>query len=144
MEGMPWTASARFKGQDPVFLDTSLIVGLADRKDQWHADARRVAKQLPKHPTLTDLVVAESITIIGKRSGGKAARVLFDFFSDECEVIFVDQALLNSAIVQHTRFDGSLSLADCATIAAMVREEDTELVSFDSDFDKVAGISRIS
>jgi hypothetical protein len=119
-------------------------VGLADRKDQWHPDARRVAKRLPKHPKLTDLVVAESITIIGKRSGGKAARVLFDYFSDECEVIFVDQALLNSAIVQHTRFDGLLSLADCATIATMVREEDTELVSFDSDFDKVVGISRIS
>jgi bifunctional DNA-binding transcriptional regulator/antitoxin component of YhaV-PrlF toxin-antitoxin module len=61
VEGMPWTASARFKGQDSVLLDISLLVGLADRKDQWHPDARRVAKQLPTHRTLTDLVVADRL-----------------------------------------------------------------------------------
>jgi len=126
-----------------VFVDTSYIVGLTDRKDQWHDAARQISRRVPKHPKLIDLVIAEAATIIGSRSGGKPARTLYDYFADECEVIFVDQTLLNSAIVQHTRFDGALSLADCATVAAMTMESESEIVSFDSDFDKVAGLRRL-
>jgi predicted nucleic acid-binding protein len=140
---MPFRASAKSKDPDPVFVDTSYIVGLTDRKDQWHEDARRIAKRIPKHPKLTNLVIAEAVTIVGNRSGGPPARTLYDYFVDECEVIFVDQALLNSAIVQHTRFDGTLSLADCATVAAMTQASESDIVSFDSDFDKVTGLNRL-
>jgi uncharacterized protein len=140
---MRWGANAKFKESDPVFVDTSYLVGLADRKDQWHEDARRIAKRVPKHPRLTNLVVVEAVTIVGNRSGGKPARTLYDYFVDECDVIFVNRALLDSAIVQHTRFDGALSLADCATVAAMTAASETDLVSFDSDFDKVAGVNRL-
>ncbi len=126
-----------------MFVDSSFIVGLADRRDQWHRDALRIARRLAPHPKLTDLVVAESVTIIGQRSGGKAARVLYDYFADECQIIFTDEPLLDSAIVQHTRFDGTLSLADCVTVVAMTGESEKELVSFDSDFDKVRGITRL-
>jgi uncharacterized protein len=126
-----------------VFIDTSYIVGLTDRKDQWHEDARRIVKRVPKHPRLTNLVIVESVTIVGSRSGGKPARTLYDYFVDECEVIFVDHALMDSAIIQHTRFDGALSLADCATVAAMTAKSETDIVSFDSDFDRVAGLNRV-
>jgi uncharacterized protein len=135
--------SAKFRGPRAVFIDTSFIVGLADQRDQWHADARRVARRLPKHPRLTDFVVSESLTIIGKRSGGKKARILYDYFVDDCEIVFVDREILGSAAVQHTRFDGSLSLADCATVASMERESDREVASFDSDFDRVEGVIRL-
>jgi len=126
-----------------VFIDTSYIVGLTDRKDQWHEDARRVARRVVKHPKLTNLVVVEAVTIVGTRSGGTAARTLYDYFVDECDVIFVDRTLLNSAVVQHTRFNGTLSMADCATVAAMTRDSDADVVSFDSDFDKVVGLNRM-
>lgn len=105
---------------------------------------RRVSRRVPKHPKLTNLVVSESVTIVGNRSGGKPARLLYDYFVDDCEIIYVDAALQGSAIVQHTRFDGALSLADCATVAAMVNASEAELVSFDSDFDRVTGVIRIS
>ncbi|MCI4372658.1 MAG: PIN domain-containing protein [Thermoplasmata archaeon] len=137
-------ASATCNGRSEVFVDTSYIVGLTDRRDQWHKDALRVANRVPKHPSVTNLVLAESVTIVGSRSGGKSARILYDYFVDECRLIFVDAMLQDSAIVQHTRFDGKLSLADCATVAAMVKASDTELASFDTDFDKVAGVNRLS
>jgi uncharacterized protein len=136
-------ANERLRGRPAVFVDTSFVVGLADRKDQWHRDALRIANRIPRHPRLTDLVVAESLTIIGKRSGGRPARDLYDYFADECEIMFIDATLLGSSVAQHTRFDGALSLSDCATIATMVRESDRELASFDSDFDRVAGITRL-
>jgi predicted nucleic acid-binding protein len=102
-----------------VFIDTSHHVGLVDRKDQWHESARRVARPLPKRPKLTNLVVAEAVTIVGNRSGGKPARLLYDSFVDQCDVMFVNRALVAPALVQHTRFDGALSLADCATVCVM-------------------------
>ncbi len=125
-----------------MFVDTSYIVGLVDRKDQWHEDARRISRRVPKRPKLTNLVVTEAVTIVGNRSGGKPARLLYDYFVDQCEVIFVNRALMDSAVVQHTRFDGALSLADCATVCAMTAAADLELASFDSDFDRVPGLHR--
>jgi predicted nucleic acid-binding protein len=140
---MRFGANAKFKESNPMFVDTSYLVGLADRKDQRHEDARRIAKRVRKHPRLTNLVVVEAFTIVRNRSGGKPARTLYDYFVDECDVIFVNRALLDSAIVQHARFDGALSLADCATVAAMTAASETDLVSVDSDFDRVAGLSRL-
>ena len=43
----------------------------------------------------------------------------------------------------HLQYDGTLSVADCASVAVLSREGNGEIVSFDSDFDKVHGIRRI-
>ena len=43
----------------------------------------------------------------------------------------------------HLQYDGTLSVADCASVALMSRDGIGEIVSFDSDFDKVRGIRRI-
>jgi uncharacterized protein len=135
-------ASAKSKVSDPVFVDTSYIVGLVDRKDQWHEHARRIARRVPKRPKLTNLVVVEAVTIVGNSSEGKPARHLYDYFDDQCDVIFVNRALMDPAVVQHTRFDGFISRADCATVCAMSEASDLELASFDTDFDRVNGQRR--
>ncbi|MGA8424161.1 MAG: hypothetical protein WB782_01390 [Thermoplasmata archaeon] len=91
---------------------------------------------------LTNLVVEEAVTIVGNSSEGKPARLLYDYFDDQCDVIFVNRALMDPAVVQHTRFDGVISRADCATVCAMSEASDLELASFDTDFDRVNGQRR--
>ena len=90
-----------------------------------------------------DLVMAEAVTIVGARSGGKAALTLYEYFVDACEIAFVDRALFEEAMALHLRYDGSLSVADCASVAVMGRRGIRTIVSFDRDFDKVRGIRRI-
>jgi uncharacterized protein len=127
-----------------IFGDTSFFVGLVDSRDQWHSKATRLAEGLPQGFVVSDLVVAESITIIGARSGGKPALALYEYFRDACEIRFVDSKLLDRAMQVHLKFDGELSLADCVSVALMEGLGLKEIASFDSDFDRVKGLVRIS
>lgn len=127
-----------------TFADTSFFVGLVDAKDQWHERAVRIERTLPKRVVVSDLVVAESVTIIGSRGGGRVAKTLYEHFRDSCDIEFVDQGLLDEAMGLHLGFNGKLSVADCASITIMGRRRIGRIISFDSDFDRVKGIERIA
>ncbi len=92
---------------------------------------------------VSDLVLAETVTIIGDRRGGQAAQTIYEYFTDECEIEFLEVELLRGAMGLHLRYDGSLSVADCVSIALMAQRGIGSIVSFDSDFDRVPGIERI-
>jgi predicted nucleic acid-binding protein len=123
--------------------DSSYFVALADRRDRWHTDAVRIRRTVTQEFLVADFVVAEVVTIVGNRQGGKTAQILDEYFVDETEVAFVDGRLLDEAMALHLRYDGRLSAADCVSVALMGREGIRDIVSFDSDFDRVRGIRRI-
>lgn len=126
-----------------MFVDSSYWVGLVDSRDQWHRRARELRAKVPLGASVLDLTVAESVTVVGSRRGGKVATELYRFFCDSCRVIFVDDELLDRSMDLHLARDGRLSLTDCATIRAMVRDREKTILSFDSDFDSVPGITRL-
>ena len=126
-----------------MFVDSSFWVALADCGDQWHERAVALRDQISDEPAVLDLVASESLTIIGSRLGGKAARELYGYFVDSCALRFLDQELLREAMERHLAFDGRLSVPDCALIEAMIRADDRVIVSFDSDFDAVRGLRRM-
>ncbi len=125
-----------------MFVDSSFWVGLVDSRDQWHPRARELQRVVPVGASVLDLTIAESVTIVGSRRGGKAARDLFQFFCDSCRIVFLDRDLLDESMDLHLARDGRLSLTDCATVQAMLRDRDRTILSFDSDFDAIPGISR--
>ena len=99
--------------------------------------------EVPREFLASDLVVAEVVTIIGSRRGGRPAQVLYQYFLDECEVEFVGEALLREAMVHHLRYDGVLSIADCASLDLMSRRGIRRIVAFDRDFDRARDVQRI-
>lgn len=126
-----------------MYVDSSYWVGLVDSKDQWHDRARALKDRVPARVSVLDLTIAESVTIIGSRRGGRMARDLFDFFRDSCRIVYLDDNLLASSIDFLVSRDGRLSVADAATVQAMIRDGDDTVLSFDSDFDKISGIVRV-
>lgn len=126
-----------------IVADSSYFVALADSKDRWHGDALRVKASIPQDFLLTVLIVAEAVTIVGARRGGRPAQVLYQYFVDECEIEFADAALLRDAMVHHLFYDGVLSVADCVTVAIMSERGIRKIVSFDGDFDRVRGLERV-
>ncbi len=118
-------------------------MALADERDRWHRDALRVREEAGQEYLVHDLVVAEAVTIVGSRQGCKPARTLYEYFTDACEVVFADRGILEDAMALHLRYDGSLSVADCVSLALMERRGIRTIVSFDRDFDKVRGLRRI-
>ncbi|MCJ2556655.1 MAG: PIN domain-containing protein [Candidatus Thermoplasmatota archaeon] len=100
---------------------SSYFVALADSKDRWREQA--FGLKVPREFLVTDLIVAESVTIVGERGGGKAGQTLYEYFVDECDVVFVDADLLDEAMALHLQYDGTLSVADCASVAVMSRQD---------------------
>ena len=127
-----------------IFVDSSFFIALVDRKDQWHPAAKAVLPVLTDETIIiSDLIIAESITIIGRRSGGKAGEQLYHYFIDNCDLIFTDEKILKGSMTVFLRYDGTLSFSDSASVFIMMKKNIDRILSFDSDFDKVAGVVRI-
>ena len=127
-----------------IFVDSSFFIALVDRKDQWHPDAKAILPVLADEMILiSDLIIAESVTIIGRRSGGKAGEQLYHYFMDNCDLIVMDEKILNGSMSVFLRYDGTLSVSDAVSVFIMKKKNTERIVSFDSDFDKVEGIVRI-
>jgi len=127
-----------------IFVDSSFFIALVDRKDQWHPAAKAVLPVLTDETIIiSDLIIAESVTIIGRRSGGKAGEQLYHYFIDNCDLVFIDEKILKGSMSVFLRYDGTLSVSDSASVFIMMEKNIDRILSFDSDFDKVARIVRI-
>ena len=126
-----------------IFADSSFFIGIAREKDRWHKDALRVAKRNNEALLISDLVISESVTLVGSLEGGKVGKILYEYFVDNCKIVFTDTDLLENAMETFLMYDGTISLADAMSVEIMNQFGIDRIVSFDSDFDKVNGIKRI-
>jgi predicted nucleic acid-binding protein len=126
-----------------IFADSSFFIGLADKRDSWHKRALKVKGRLRDELVISDLIISESVTMVGYRAGGDAGKTLFNFFKDNCMILYVDDDTLEEAVKLFSKFDGNLSVADSTSVIIMKRKKIKGIISFDSDFDKIKGINRI-
>jgi len=127
-----------------IFADSSFFIALLDRKDQWHPAAKALLPVLDDETiVISDLIFAESVTIIGRRGGGKAGEQLYHYFNDNCDLICIDEKILKESMSVFLRYDGTLSVSDAVSVVIMERENCNRILSFDSDLDKIKGIVRI-
>ena len=126
-----------------IFVDSSFFIGLVDKKDQWHKKAITVLEKINEEMIVSDFIISESVTSIGNRSGGKAGKKLYEFFVDNCQIVYVDEVLLKEGMNIFLKYDGKLSVADSVSVAIMKKRKISKIASFDSDFDKVRGIKQV-
>ncbi len=127
-----------------IFIDTSFFIAAVNKQDQWHGKAAEILPIIKKEEKVTsELILSESVTLVGSLFGGKEGLKLFDYILDNHELHYVNKEMNFSAIETFLKYDGILSFADSVSIELMRNLEIDEIVSFDSDFDKVDGIIRI-
>ena len=127
-----------------IFVDSSYYIAITDTKDQWHKKSLELFEYIETNSNVvSSYIISEVVTEIGRRSGGKVAYNVYNYFTDNCEIIYIDRDLLVESMSIFLKYDGTLSLADAASIAIMDNMKIGEIVSFDSDFDKVNFINRI-
>ncbi len=126
-----------------AFGDASYFIGILDQKDQWHEPAVRLAKEVRGRLSVTDVAMGETITLVGARSGGRRSKQAYELFLDACDIVYTGPAEFAGAMHYHTRYDGRLSTSDCLTVFAMVAAKESQVLSFDSDFDLVRGVERL-
>lgn len=126
-----------------MFADSSYFIALARERDRWHGNALKLAEKIKEPLLVSDLVISESITLVGSLEGGKAGKILYEFFTDSCKVEFMDSEMLANAMETFVMYDGSISLADAASVEIMKKYGIKKIVSFDNDFDRVKEIERV-
>ncbi|MEA1863977.1 MAG: PIN domain-containing protein [Euryarchaeota archaeon] len=127
-----------------IFVDSSYYIAIVDTKDQWHKKSLELSEYIENSiSVVSSFIISEVVTEIGRRSGGKVAYNLYNYFTDNCKIIYIDRDPLSESMEIVLKYDGTLSLADAASIAIMDNMKIGEIISFDSDFDKVDFIRRI-
>lgn len=127
-----------------IFADSSYFIGLADQKDQWHKRAVDLSDRTDDDLVVTSLILSESVTAVGARGGGKAGVAVYDYILENCHVTFLVREMMENAVDVYLKYDGTLSLADAVSIQVMKTHDIRQILSFDSDFDKVKNIIRLS
>lgn len=124
-----------------LFVDTGAFIALADRADQYHEDAVRIAQSVWSSERLftSDFVLDETATFLARALGAKRSvafvRGVLD--SPGYQVFFVDPALLVSSLdllVRHAAL--GISLTDASTMALVRSRKIDRIFTFDSDFRK--------
>ena len=126
-----------------IFVDSSYFIAIAREKDRWHKDALKLVEKTSDSMIVSDFIISESVTLVGSLEGGKAGKILYEYFIDNCKIYFIDEEILSKAMATFVKYDGSLSLADATSVEIMKKHKIKRILSFDNDFDKIKDIQRI-
>lgn len=127
-----------------IFLDTTYIIALINENDKYHKKALKLMEDVDYEKKMTNSVVfVESLNMLDKRSTQKdidnIANKLYQLDKIHC----VNSANIKNSLNIFKFYNGSINFADCTKIDSMITYRINEIISFDSDFDKVKGIKRI-
>ncbi|MBS7623908.1 type II toxin-antitoxin system VapC family toxin [Candidatus Bathyarchaeota archaeon] len=135
-----------------IFIDTTVWVGDADLNDELHESAHQLIESVRtgRSPLglITDFIINETVTILGRRRGFGAHRAVevgrAMLTSPRVFTVYVDEGILNEALTTYPAYDGRLSLTDVVSTIVMKRYGVREIFSHDADFDSVGGIRRLA
>lgn len=125
------------------FLDTTFIVALFVSNDDWHNQAVQVYEKIKNNKLIISrLVIAETITVLKNKLETKDIMEIYRNLPNFFYVI-EDGAFYDDAMNEFIKYDSTISFFDAMYVALMKKEKIDEIVSFDSDFDKVDNIVRV-
>lgn len=123
-----------------VFLDTAYAIALASAKDQFHAKAVTVAKQLRIHQTklITTRAILLEIgnALSGQRFRSAAVKLLDALEADPTVgIVTVTDGLYSQALnLYRTRPDKEWGLIDCLSFVVMQERQLTSALTTDVHF----------
>lgn len=123
-----------------VFLDTSGLVALLNKRDQNHGQATAFWRSIIERAVtiyMTDYVFDETYTLLRNAVGHDLAVGFGELTieSEALQLINVDESLFRDAWEIARRYsDKSYSFTDCASFAVMNQLGLTDVFSFDSHF----------
>ena len=127
-------------------------MGDADLNDDFHDSSHEIVESVRTGKTplglVTDFVIDELVTILGKRKGFGAGaaketgRAILE--SPRIFTVFVDDSILRAALSAYPAYNGKLSLTDVVTTVVMKKYGVSDVFSHDTDFDRVKGFRRLT
>ena len=126
--------------KNDLFVDTGAWFALADRSDQYHTRAVDLYPKLLRrydHLTTTNLVIAETYTLIRRAIGHQAAMTFLENIAASPRVIkvYTDSKLEDTAEnILRKYHDQDFSYTDAVSFAVMKQYGIVQAFSFDQHF----------
>ncbi len=126
-----------------MLVDTSALVGIFMRDDDWHGPAVEAMEKLQagkKMMLTTSDVFGETLTALRGWAGHAQAVKVGDILrkSGLVKLVSIDDATRETAWKLFKKYDDQLlSFTDCTSFATMDRFQIQEAFTFDDDFRKV-------
>lgn len=123
-----------------VFVDTSGLYALADRRDPAHRAARKCLERFRREKTtllLTDYIVDESLTLALVRGGRQAALCVLDLVEGSrfFRLVGIDGARFDAARAYFRKHvDQGYSFTDCTSFVVMRELRIPSALTSDSHF----------
>lgn len=130
-------------------LDTTVFIAAAFPRERHHGEGRAIIASAERgalgRPVITDYVLDEVVTFIRRKGGVKASIEALDalLYSPRLRLVKVEGRHLETAIQLFRTYE-RLSFTDAVSVAVM-RDLGTEVIfSFDSGFDGIPGVTRLT
>lgn len=122
-----------------IFVDTSFVIALVNRNDQYHEAAMRLSHKLESAGLVTSSgVLLEIGNGLAKRYRDSAIEII-DLFqnADNVKIIEIDAKLFAAGLENYKRYtDKNWGLVDCISFAIMREHGIDEVLTFDYDFEQ--------
>ena len=122
-----------------LFLDSSYVIALVNKKDQRHKQALEMARGLGACPLVTtDAILLEVGNSLARSFKAEAIAVIEEFlFSDEVRIVAVDTALFQKGFDLYKSYqDKSWGLVDCISFIVMREAGITDALTTDRHFEQ--------
>ena len=102
-----------------AFVDTSFVVALINKGDQYHSYALELAARFDQRPLVTtDAVLLEIGNALARNFKTESIQIIDDFLSsDEIQIVHLNPELFRSAFeLYRSHLDKAWGLVDCISL----------------------------
>jgi predicted nucleic acid-binding protein len=120
-----------------LFVDTSFVIALINKRDRNHEQATRLAAEYARRKLLTtDAVLLEIGNALARSFKAQAVEVIEEFLaSEDVEVVRLDAETFTSAFdLYRSHSDKSWGLVDCHSFVVMRQAKIKDSLDFDDHF----------
>jgi len=125
-----------------IFVDSSYLISRIITNDKYHERAVELENELNERRIINNTVLNETLNAFTK-SGGTSVKELFDKLTDIHEVVYLSSADYAESAELFHHYDSSINFSDCTVLHTLFKMKTNKIVSFDSDFSKVKGLTVI-
>lgn len=131
-------------------LDSVVVIGMFLSNDQWHKQAMEIMKAIDSNKgssvIITDFILAEILNFLQRKGSHEIALDCLVRLEENANVTIEridDRQFALGKDINYRQYP-RLSFVDSLTIAYMKEKRIKYIYSFDSDFDGIEGIVRLS
>lgn len=125
-----------------IFIDTTFLIALLFKTDPLHEKALLISESINERKVINNTVLCETLNSFSGK-GGKIGKELYNIINEMFDIEYLDSEDYDVAMDIYLAYDSSINYSDCTILAIMFQNNIDKIATFDSDFEKIKGLTII-